>query len=202
MPGLWLPRASMAVLGRQLMHAGYVTHLFGYRTVRESLTTDAERLSAFIEGLEADRLHFIGHSLGGLVIRALLASRPPDRLGRVVTLGTPHNGSFVAARFARWPGGRRMMGRGIDGLLTGEPRAWNRPACELGVIAGDLALGLGRLIAPDLPVPHDGTVAVAETQFDAAADHITLRVSHLGMLLSPVVARQTACFLASGRFCR
>lgn len=201
-PGLWLPGWSLGLLTHRLAREGYDARLFGYPTVRASLAENAERLSAFVRRVDAQRLHFVGHSLGGLVIRALLALEPPDRLGRVVTLGTPHNGSFVAQRFARWPGGRRMMGRGIGAMLAGEPQAWPLPPCELGVIAGDFGLGLGRLVAPDLPSPHDGTVAVAETRVDGVADHITLRVSHLGMLLSPAVARQTACFLRSGCFCR
>jgi pimeloyl-ACP methyl ester carboxylesterase len=201
-PGLWLPSWSLGLLARRLARDGYDARLFGYRTVRGSLAENATRLAAFSHGIDVARLHFVGHSLGGLIIRALLASAPPDRLGRIVTLGTPHNGSFVATRFARYPGGSAMVGRGIAGLMAGEPRVWACPPCELGVIAGDFGLGLGRLVAPDLPSPHDGTVAVAETQFDGAADHITLRVSHLGMLVSPAVARQTACFLRSGRFCR
>jgi pimeloyl-ACP methyl ester carboxylesterase len=201
-PGLWLPRWSLEWLRRRLAREGYDARLFGYRTVKDSFAQNAARLAAFADGLDAAKLHFVGHSLGGLVIRALLASAPPARLGRIVTLGTPHNGSFVAARFARYRGGGPMMGRGIGALLAGRPHEWPRPPCELGIIAGDLGLGLGRLVAPDLPSPHDGTVAVVETQFVGAADHITLHVSHLGMLVSPAVARQTVCFLRSGRFCR
>lgn len=201
-PGLWLPRWSLAFLGRRLAREGYDARLFGYRTVRGSFAENAARLAAFTAQLDAQHVHFVGHSLGGLVIRALLASAPPACLGRVVTLGTPHNGSFVARRFARYRSGGAMMGQGIGALLAGDPQKWPRPPCELGIIAGDLGLGLGRLVAPDLPSPHDGTVAVAETRFDGAADHITLRVSHLGMLVSPAVARQTVCFLRSGRFCR
>jgi pimeloyl-ACP methyl ester carboxylesterase len=201
-PGLWLPRWSLGLLAQRLAREGYDARLFGYPTVRGSLAENAERLAELGCRLDAPRLHFVGHSLGGLVIRALLASASPDRLGRIVTLGTPHNGSFVATRFARYHGGSAMMGRGIAGLMAGEPRVWACPPCELGVIAGDLGLGLGRLVAPNLPSPHDGTVAVAETQFPEATDHLTLRVSHLSLLVSAAVARQTACFLRSGRFCR
>ncbi len=189
-------------LGRRLSHEGYDARLFGYRTVKGSFAENAIRLAAFSEQLDASKLHFVGHSLGGLVIRALLASVPPARLGRIVTLGTPHNGSFVAQRVARYRSGGTVMGQGVCALLAGEPHRWSCPPCELGVIAGDLGFGLGRLVAPDLPSPHDGTVAVAETQFAGATDHLTVHASHLSLLVSAAVARQTTCFLRSGHFCR
>lgn len=70
---------------------------------------------------------------------------------------------------------------------------------EIGVIAGDRAVGLGRFFA-QFSEPNDGTVAVRETALDAATDRIVLPVSHTGMLLSRAVARETAHFLRYGCF--
>jgi hypothetical protein len=85
-------------------------------------------------------------------------------------------------------------------LLTPRERHWNR-ARELGVIAGDLGFGLGRLVG-SLQGPNDGTVLLEETEIQGAADRVVLRVSHTGMLFSAEVAAQTAAFLRTGRFSR
>ena len=75
---------------------------------------------------------------------------------------------------------------------------WQGPT-EVGVIAGDHALGFGRLIG-HLPEPNDGTVAVEETRLDGATDHVVLPVSHTGLLVSEAVVGATVNFLSSGRF--
>jgi hypothetical protein len=69
----------------------------------------------------------------------------------------------------------------------------------LGVIAGDLGFGLGRLVGT-LGGPSDGTIMVEETELDGATDRLVLRVSHTGMLFSAAVARAAGAFLRSGRF--
>ena len=114
-------------------------------------------------------------------------------------LGSPVRGSRSARHVARWPLAAAIMGRNIEAEVL-EPRQprWDH-ARELGVIAGDLSLGLGRLFG-DLGGPNDGTICVEETELPGATDRIILPVSHTGMLFSADVAHQTAAFLASGRF--
>ncbi len=188
----------MAFLKRRLRRLGFDARIFSYRSVSRDLRQNAARLQQYLALLPADRVHFVGHSLGGLVIRALFHFHAPPP-GRIVTLGTPHRGCQVAATLSRNPWLRRLLGRGMQALLARELETWPPPR-ELGAIAGDLSVGAGRLVVPHLPIPNDGTVTAAETFLPEAADRITLRVSHLGMLLSPEVARQTAGFLRSGRF--
>jgi hypothetical protein len=104
---------------------------------------------------------------------------------------------------ARLPFGKKIMGRGVCEELLGprvERRSWNR-ARDLGVIAGDLGVGLGRLVGT-LGGPSDGTILVEETELDGTADRVVLRVSHTGMLFSAAVARAAAAFLQTGRFSR
>ena len=116
-------------------------------------------------------------------------------------LGTPYAECHAARRLARWPGGRTALGRSIAEWLEG-----SRPALdaghEIGVIAGSLPLGLGSLVAPDLPAPSDGAVSVEETRCPGMRDHVVLNVSHSGMLVSRAVARQIATFLRDGAFAR
>jgi len=85
-------------------------------------------------------------------------------------------------------------------LLTPRERRWDGLR-DLGVIAGDLGLGLGRLVGT-LEGASDGTVLVEETQLEGAVDRIILRVSHTGMLFSAEVAHEAAVFLSTGRFSR
>jgi hypothetical protein len=79
-------------------------------------------------------------------------------------------------------------------------RRWSG-ARDLGVIAGDLGVGLGKLLGP-MDGPNDGTVLVDETRLPGAADELRLRSSHTGLLFSAEVARQAAAFLQTGRFTR
>ncbi len=83
-------------------------------------------------------------------------------------------------------------------VLLGPPLNGSR---DLGVIAGNWPLGLGRLVGA-LDGPHDGAVTVAETRLTGATDHIVLPVSHSAMVLSSAVVRQTVGFLRDGRFTR
>jgi pimeloyl-ACP methyl ester carboxylesterase len=177
---------------------------FSYPSVAANAGTNALALAKHLTAISADRLHLVGHSLGGLVIMKLFedaaahARLPP---GRIVLLGPPVRGSQTAQNLARLPFGRQIMGIGVgEELLTARERRWDGVR-ELGVIAGDLGLGLGRLVGT-LEGASDGTVMVAETQLEGAADRIILRVSHTGMLFSAEVAHEAAAFLSTGRFSR
>ncbi len=183
-------------------HAGRLRTVgFNYAAVSQPAERTLERLAMLVRGLEAPAVHFVCHSLGGLVVRHLLVREPELPPGRIVTLGTPHTGSCVARRLARWRFGRAWLGYSLGfGLAAGEADLPALPAGrEVGSLGGTLPWGLGRLVAP-IPRPHDGTVALAETRVPGLADHMGLRVSHLGMLASAGVATQVAAFLARGRF--
>jgi len=199
-PGLYMGGWAVAYLARRLQAAGWRTRRFSYPTLAGTLPENADRLARALGTLEAATVHLVAHSLGGLVVRHLFNRHPRQRPGRIVTLGTPHQGSYVARWLDVRPRLRGLLGKsGPEGLLGGAP-AW-RPGLELGLIAGTLSLGLGRL-APGLPLPNDGTVALAETRLARATDHIALPVSHTGLLLSASVARQVGTFLAKGQFDR
>jgi hypothetical protein len=73
-------------------------------------------------------------------------------------------------------------------------------AREFGVIAGSRPLGIGRVVAPDLPAPSDGVISVEETRVPGMRDHIVLNVNHSGMLVSRAVAHQICVFLRNGAF--
>jgi pimeloyl-ACP methyl ester carboxylesterase len=199
--GLWMRDGAMRVLCRRLTPKGYAFHDFTYPTITGSLADAAAGLGAFVERVPGETVHLVGHSLGGILICALLEQSHPNRIGRVVCLGSPLKGSKTAARLLRWPGGRLLVGKCLgDVQARGGFDSW-RAGVEVGSIAGSLPFGVGRLLGP-FPEPNDGTVAVDETMIAGLTDHIVLPVSHVALLWSSAVAAQTEHFLLHGRFLR
>jgi pimeloyl-ACP methyl ester carboxylesterase len=203
--GLWQRGAESIWLRRRLsQYLQAEARAFSYPSVAADATTNARDLAKYLSAIRADTLHLVGHSLGGLVILKLFeedadaqARLPP---GRIVLLGSPLRGSRTAQKLARLPFGKKIMGRAVEEELLGpccERRRWNR-ARELGVIAGDLGVGLGRLVGT-LGGPSDGTILVEETELEGTADRLVLRVSHTGMLFSAAVAHAAGAFLSTGR---
>jgi len=171
---------------------------FRYSSTSLDLEEIATRLNTFVEQIPAQTVHFVGHSLGGLVVLKLFEVFLRQRPGRIVALGTPYHGNETARRFIRFPGSQHLIGHSITQLLKGDVPAWSGER-DLGVIAGTLNLGFGRLIGA-VGNPGDGTVRLEETHIPEARDFITLRVSHMGLVVSKRVATETYHFLEHGRF--
>jgi len=209
--GLWLPGGESFLLRRRLSRSlGAECRMFRYPSVTESLTENAVALGKFLGGVSAETLHLVAHSMGGVLILKLFelsaASTGPLAglaralpAGRIVLSGSPVRGSRSAARLDRLPLGRALLGlSAAESLVTPSVPRWAGER-DLGVIAGDLGLGLGRLLGK-MDAPSDGTVCVDETDLPGAREQIRVRVSHSGMVFSAEVARQTAAFLRDGHF--
>ncbi len=190
--------AALLVLQARLRRCGFNVVRFGYPTVRAGLDASASRLSHFLYSLQADQIHLVAHSLGGLVTLRALELSPDARVRRIALLGTPVAGSLSGRRLASFSAGRMLLGANID--VWGERHMADIPdGLEIGVIAGTMPVGLGYLVG-ELPRPHDGAVSVSETKLDNAADTILLRVSHTAMLFSGSVASQVCHFLKHACF--
>jgi pimeloyl-ACP methyl ester carboxylesterase len=198
--GLWLNGWEAALLRRRLACAlNCQTRSFSYSSVRADLAGNACRLGEFLGRIQADTLHLVGHSMGGLLILELFERAPRLPPGRIVLLGSPVRGSRAARYLAGVPLGRRIIGlTAHQALLPERERRWPGMR-ELGVIAGNLPLGFGRLLGR-FDGASDGTVLVTETQLAGAKQQLVLRTSHSGMVYSATVARLTAAFLRDGRF--
>ena len=198
--GLWMPGGEGLILGRRLQKAfGFRMRPFRFSATASSMTEITARLQSFVRELEAPTVHFLGHSLGGLVIYRFLERYPEQRPGRVVFLGTPCVESRAALRASRIGLVAALMGKSVaEELLRPCERRWTleRP---LGIIAGRQPLGFGQFVA-QFDEESDGTIAVSETRLPGATAHLVLPVSHLGMLVSARVARETGMFLQQGRF--
>jgi pimeloyl-ACP methyl ester carboxylesterase len=196
--GLWMNGVDMTVMRQRLEHCGYRCCRFSYHTLKHSPLESALELQRDIDGLNADVLHFVCHSLGGLIIRHLFHEYPDQRPGRIVTLGTPHQPSSAAMQLARTAPGRWLLGKSTKQGLLGDAPAWTGDR-ELGSIAGDMRFGMGMII-PGIPLPNDGTVAVEETRLQGMKDHVTVHASHFGLLFSREAEQYVERFLGSGKF--
>jgi pimeloyl-ACP methyl ester carboxylesterase len=204
--GLWSSRADSILLRRRLEAAlGCEVWMFTYPSISSSMGEVIEQLHRFVverSGRGAaphERLNFVGHSLGGLVIYRFLERHADHPPGRVVFLGTP----AIACRAAIGLSQQRFLapfvGRCVsEELLTERERCWSN-ARELGIIAGTRRFGFGHLIAR-LEGENDGTICVSETQLPGASDFITVPATHMGLLLSARFAHETAVFLRAGHF--
>ncbi len=197
--GLWVHGLVMGWLVRRIAQDGFAARSYSYPTMRLTLSENAERFARYCASLAAPRVHIVAHSMGGLVALKMLQMNRQWRCGRLVLIGTPYTGSFAAQRLTRLPGGSTLLGRSIAEWLR-EPRPVPDGIAETGIIAGTRGYGLGRLIAPDLPPPHDGVVALEETAVPGVTQRIALNVGHTEMLVSRAVARQCCAFLRNGRF--
>lgn len=196
--GVWMRGLTLFSLARRLRAAGYSVDVFDYASVFGDADATCERLRTRMRAAEADRVHLVGHSLGGIV--ALEATRRAKDLpeGHIVCLGPPLKGSSVARTLAHVPGGRWILGANHNALVAGIER-WSdrRP---VGVVAGQMPFGLGISIGALLAAPHDGTVSVEETRIAGLADHCTVDATHTGLLFSSDVAELTVGFLRNGKF--
>lgn len=199
LPGLWLPYWAMFILRGRIQRAGYEAHVFRYHSVFHSLEQNATRLNAFLKNIDADVIHLVSQSLGGIVIRAMFHYSPDQKPGRIVTFVPPHMGTYTGWFYSRAALGRWLLGKGIMQIVRGGTRSWKTPLREIGVIAGDKRLGLG-LLAPGLPKPNDGVVAVTETMLPGIADHIVLLTGHTPSVWSKTVAESVITFLEAGKF--
>lgn len=199
--GLWMVGFELGVLKHRLEADGRLRAVaFSYPSLAGVMSDHVHSLIEFARAQEAEQLHFVGHSLGGLVV--LRALQLTDELppGRAVLLGAPVQGSKAAQGVARLvPFGKAILGAAVnEECIDYAPREWSGRR-DVGVIAGSMGMGLGRLFA-QLDSDHDGTVMVEETRLPGAKDHIVVETSHTGLLFSAQVAEQSAHFLRDGRF--
>jgi pimeloyl-ACP methyl ester carboxylesterase len=168
------------------------------QALAEEIHPSIERFAGGVAG----SLHFVGHSMGGLLIRVYLARYRPERLGRVVMLGTPNGGSEVADRLKSFFFYRALIGPAGQQLGTERDAALQAlfPPVDypVGIIAGNRSIY--PITSIFLPKPHDGRVSVENTRLDGMVDHIVLATPHPWLPRNEIAIRQTIAFLKDGKF--
>ncbi len=203
--GLGRSGRAMRPLARELAAAGYRVHSLDYPSTSatpEELVAHLHREIARCCGWSG-RIHFVTHSLGGILARAYLAEQTPPNLGRVVMLAPPNHGSEYVDVAGEWRLFELFLGPTATQLGTAPTSLPNRlPGAnfEVGVIAGTGSINpLGKAV---IVGANDGTVSVASTQLGGMRDFLEMDVSHTFIMRNPEVARQTIAFLRDGRFAR
>lgn len=205
--GLAMSPIWMIMAEKRLRKAGYRVHNFGYPSMKKTVEElVADHLDPFIKNLPADltKLHFLVHSMGGILTRHYLKNYDCPHLGRVVMLGTPNHGSEVVDYMKDWWLFKKIMGPAAQQLTTDEsslPNSLGPVAFECGVIAGTchwqhFATG------PFMPKPSDGLVSLASTMVEGMKDHLSMHIEHSFMASHKKVALQAMHFYEHGTFHR
>jgi len=152
----------------------------------------------------AQRVHFVAHSLGGILIRQYAANHPEAPIGRVVMLGPPNGGSEVVDRLGDWRLFSWINGPAGKELGTSPASAPNRLGpvrFETGVLAGKRSINWINSLAM-IEGPDDGKVSVERTKLEGMRDHLVLPTSHPFLLRNREAIAQTVHFLREGEFRR
>lgn len=201
--GLARSSRSMQRMAVALTRAGFSVDNYAYpsRELSVELLTEVV-FNQLIERIpDCDRVHFVTHSLGGIILRYYLSQHALPKLGRVVMLAPPNHGSEVVDRMKHWwlfrwfngPAGQQL-GTDASGISHHLPDA----NFELGIIAGNRSVN--GYLSTLLPKPNDGKVSVESTKLAGMAAHLILPVSHPFIMQNRQVCQQTIHFLQQGEF--
>jgi pimeloyl-ACP methyl ester carboxylesterase len=185
-----------------LREAGYDAVAISYPSLTKDIAGHADQLAALLDGLEdTDRVSFVTHSLGALVVRELLNRdgtwREKVTLGRVVMLAPPNQGSELAVALEPLPPYAWIGGPSAVDISEGPPFAALPADVEVAVIAGGTPDGRG--FNPLLSGNNDGVVTVTETELAGARDRMTVNTIHTVIASAPETITATLKFLDSGR---
>jgi len=216
---------SMVPMARGLRQRGFQVRTVTQLNLYKEIPVLADELHAFVRREQEDTaetlgyrpdVHFVTHSMGGIVVRSMLSRHEVPGPNRLVMLAPPNQGSRFAAHMhdgLKFPWGEFDPLRKLLPGERGQCEGAGDPDALIGVIAGrpsdpsgfPWAMNEGKsplAFAPDPDGHHDGKVAVDETKMDSADDFIVLPYGHTWIMARPEVVRQTAEFLKNGRFRR
>jgi len=206
--GLARTATSMNKMQRALVEAGYETANIGYPSRDYSVEklaqiAVADGLRACLSNGDIEHVHFVTHSLGGILLRQYLSADEIPSLGRVVMLGPPNQGSAAVDELGAVPGFDWLNGPAGRQLGKGEgsvPLALGPADFELGVIAGNRSID--PITSAVLKNPDDGRVSVEDTKLEGMDDFVVVEHSHAFMMRMRRPIELTIRFLNSGSFSR
>ncbi|MCA9732031.1 MAG: alpha/beta fold hydrolase [Deferribacteres bacterium] len=202
--GLGRSKTAMWLLASRLEDAGFIVQPIDYSSLSKSPQEILNDVSEQINNAlppNGQPVHFVGHSLGGLLIRAYLDANRIDNLGNVVLLGTPNKGTPLVDHFrdSWW---FHLLGPTTLSLGTDKnsfPNSIAEPYYPVGVIAG---ISESFDNEEFLPGKDDGLVPLESTKLNGMSDMVIVKSGHSMMRYNAEVAEQTIAFLCYGKFKR
>ena len=190
---------------RILEDSGFQVRNIGYDSTEQTVEELAgETIPRALDACgELKPVHFVTHSMGGILIRQFLEHDEIESLGRVVMLGPPNQGSEVVDTYERFSAFEWFSGPAGLQLGTGEasiPRALGPATFDVGVIAGTRSIN--PILSSIIPEQDDGKVSVESTKVEGMNDHLELPVTHVFMMRDPEVMAQVIHYLDHGSFFR
>lgn len=199
---------GMEFITNGLIKAGYSTCTLEYKTVGRSVDTIKKQVikqinACFLTFYHSDNTHFIGHSLGGLMIRSYLADHPSilskQKINKVIMMGTPNNGSPISDSYQE-KSIFGILGEMSLALGTGDgdfAKSLPEPFYKTGIIAGNKPWRITRKAFDE---PNDGLVPVSSTKLPNMGDFIELNVDHASMRTNQIVMDHILNYLSEGKF--
>lgn len=203
--GLARTESSMSKLETQLTEQGYLVINEGYPSRGFAIEDLAELAIAPVldKCNKTTEVHFVTHSLGGILVRQYLSVHKVANLGHVVMLGPPNKGSEVVDKLKNLPGFHFINGDAGLQLGTGAlsiPTSLGGADFDVGIIAGTKSINL--ILSTLIPGTDDGKVSIESTKLDGMNDHLEMPTSHPFMMKSDKVIAQVIYYLANGQFDR
>ncbi|MFT6985186.1 MAG: hypothetical protein ACJAT7_000994 [Psychromonas sp.] len=191
---------SLNKLGYHVINCRYPSFKFSIEELAEKTINDALRLCP-----NQARIHFVTHSMGGILVRIYLQNKLIDNLGRVVMLGPPNKGSQLIdllqiQNLCHHPILRRQAGLQLSTDNNSVPNRLGKANFELGIIAGTRSVN--PILSMLLPGKNDGKVSVVSSKLQGMKDHLIMPVTHPFMMKNRNVIHQVHYFLEKGLFLR
>jgi len=203
--GLVRSPSSMEKMAQALKEEGYIVHNLAY----PSTTTTVETLAAELRPRimkrteSADKVHFITHSMGGILVREIQKTTPIEKIGRVVMLAPPNQGSEVVDKIGDWWAFHKINGPAGQQLGTGlsDFIAQLGPVdFECGIIAGDRSINW--INSMMIPGPDDGKVSLESAKIEGMRDYKVVHATHPMIMKKKAVIQDCLAFLKNGAFSR
>lgn len=195
----------MNAMATALEKEGYLVRNIDYpsrkKTIEELAGNVVKEGMDFCEANKAEKIYFVTHSLGGLLVRYYFTQNSPEKLSGVVMLGPPNKGSQVADNLQSWDMFRWVNGPAGQQLSTHEKSFCSQfPSVNfnLGIIAGTKTFN--PILSLMLPNPDDGKVTLENTKAEGMKDFIAMPVTHTFMMKNKKVIKQVIHFLKHSQF--